>query len=123
MGDFRKRSIGTLSIDPAGDWPLVRRIFQQYPSLFERMFWKTTGAGWFRLLLDQWFPLLGDNDQKWRRNFLNRLGQWANDLPDEVTMLRIRAINERWGDENTLDTIIWQLDQFTEWHNEKYTRS
>lgn len=112
-------TIGTLSIDPLDDWPLVRRIFQQHPSLFERMFWKTTGTGWFRLLLDQWFPLLGDHDQKWRRNFLHHLGQWANDLPEEVTTLRIRAINEQWGNENTLDTIIWQLEQFTEWSNKK----
>lgn len=112
-------TIGTLKVDPTNDWPLVRRIYQNHTALFERLFWKTTGDGWFKLLHDQWFPLLNSADQNWRRNFLHRLGQWANDFPSEVNNLRVQAIKDHWGDENAVYTIIWQLDQFTEWQNER----
>ncbi|MDD5391757.1 MAG: ATP-binding protein [Thiothrix sp.] len=111
-------TIATLNVSPNEDWPLIRRIFQQHPILFERMFWKTTGNGWFRLLLDYWLPLLRNTDQHWRDNFLRRLELWANNFPAEVVGLWLRAINEDWNASNAHDVIIWQINNFTEWHTE-----
>ncbi|CAA6810026.1 MAG: Unknown protein [uncultured Thiotrichaceae bacterium] len=108
----------TLSVHPDDDWPLIRRVFQQYPDLFERMFWKIQGDGWFKLLLDYWLPMLKMDDQHWRDNFLRRLGQWANRFPNEVVGLWMQAIDEGWNDNNAHNFIIWQLSNFTEWHTE-----
>lgn len=38
------------------DWSLLRRIFQNHPELFKRLFWRVRGEAWFKLLCDYWLP-------------------------------------------------------------------
>jgi len=71
------------------DWPLLRHLWQTHTDLFRRLLWQARHDAWFRVLLEHWWPLLGDEpaDDPVRGDFILRLDRWMNRSPVEVVAL------------------------------------
>lgn len=120
---FKRLIVESLAeIDPGEqDWPLIRKIFQSRPELFQRMFRCLHSAAWFRLLMDYWLPSLGsiDDDGKWYVLLASSLKRWLNDCPKTVIGLWRRSIAEDWGKEGYLSwRIAIELSDLEDWETE-----
>lgn len=108
-------------IVPLGDdWPLLRRIFYNYPDLFRRMFVRTQQVVWFNFLSQHWLieAKASANREDWLRQFCWQLNLWMNQYPIEVIGLWQEAIDSQWTgtERQTLIRLISSgLDKFKAW--------
>ena len=101
------------------DWNLLRRIFQQYPDLFKRLFWRVGGKAWFELLNNYWLPeaKLAQDKENWLRDFVLHSREWANLYPKEVISLWRESIDRQWAEkQNLLRLIQSNLKNFQDWN-------
>jgi hypothetical protein len=90
------------------DWNLLRKIFQQHPDLFKRLFWRLRSKVWFELLNNHWLPeaKLAEDRENWLRDFVLHSQQWANLFPKEVVSLWRESIDRQWAEKQSLLKLI-----------------
>ena len=90
------------------DWSLLRRIFQNHPDLFQRLFWRVGGEVWFEMLCRYWLPeaKLVEDSESWLRSFVHHLQEWANLYPREVISLWRESIERQWAEKQNLLRLI-----------------
>jgi hypothetical protein len=100
------------------DWPLLRRLFQQYPDLFRRLLQRVESDTWFALLKQYWWPEAKavQSRQDWLLQFIHRLRVWMNRHAVEVVALWREVLSDEWADKHNL---IWEistaLGKFAAW--------
>jgi hypothetical protein len=100
------------------DWRSLRRIFQNFPDLFRRLFWKVNNRAWFDILTKHWFPevLSTTERETWLLEFVLNLSVWMNVYPIEVVALWREAIKIQWANkQNVAATISSMLNDFEAW--------
>lgn len=90
------------------DWNLLRKIFQQHPDLFKRLFWRLKSKVWFELLNIYWLPeaKLAEDKESWLRDFVLHSREWANLYPADVVSLWRESLACQWAEKQNLLQII-----------------
>jgi hypothetical protein len=114
-------------IEPSDDdWPLLRRLFDEAPELFDRMVWSLRGDdAWWPVLTAHWLPLVHASAQreKWLGVFLYLLRHWAKCRPAEVVAIWLRAFDEKWLAPDLVFTPVWRsLGQLEDWSQPQVRR-
>jgi ATPase family associated with various cellular activities (AAA) len=99
------------------DWPLVRRLFNEQPTLFQRTFAQARGSDWFRLLRDHWLPMIkrAEGTAEWRYQYIAVLGRWLEAHPCEVVNLWTEALETGWAPDGATWSISTALSHLTDW--------
>jgi len=94
------------------DWPLLRRLFQQHPDLFQRFLQRVQSKKWIDMLTEYWLPLaLEDKSETpWVKRYIQLPGQLCTDHANEAIAIWKRAFEEKWSDpEDIAMSIIFAI--------------
>lgn len=100
------------------DWRSLRRIFQNYPDLFQRLLWRANNGTWWNIITQHWLSeaKLAQDREAWLRQFIQWLGAWMNVYPTEVVAFWREAIAQEWANpQNLVASICSILSNFGAW--------
>ncbi len=100
------------------DWRSLRRIFQQFPDLFQRLLLRVNNRAWFNIVTRNLFPevLSSEQREKWLLQIVGHLSVWMNIYPVEVVALWREAIAQPWANtQSVAQTINSALINFQAW--------